>query len=269
MIIGIIRDAFSFILLFVLVYLMFVHVFSIMFLNEDCYSAYDDEEERIKCQMWRTERFSHDSLLTMGIMTLGEIGLAQTNIPDDNPIKTSGLFLFLFIIVIVLMNVLIAIVSDSYDDAITRADMLFWCNQLDLMAESAIVYRGGSFPVQVVQRRDAMRDSIKRHIMNIRKHKAWSGKILESCRRIETDAEFKAKRVSHELSEMKQEIIDEVRAMLQDQKRSMMSHAAKSTDSMLSNETGMKLRHKKRNQRLGALKGQQKNMNSAAVVPKS
>ena len=66
--------------------------------------------------------------------------LGLKNFPDDEPALTFVLFYFLFIIVIVMMNVLIAIVSDSYADAMTRAEMLFWCSQLDLIAESTILF---------------------------------------------------------------------------------------------------------------------------------
>lgn len=76
MLIGIIRQASSFILLFVIMYIMFVHTFSLVYYDPDCYEDHDDEEERSRCSPWTEETLSQDAMLTVGFMTLGETALA-------------------------------------------------------------------------------------------------------------------------------------------------------------------------------------------------
>ena len=88
--------------------------------------------------------------------------------------QNTGLFyiylVYLFVIFIVLMNILIAIVSDSFDDAMSRAQKLFWFSRLDLIAESGMVFHpgprkdGGVFPNRLVRDKDALRVDIEDHL---------------------------------------------------------------------------------------------------------
>ncbi|GMI30895.1 hypothetical protein TeGR_g10828 [Tetraparma gracilis] len=48
---------------------------------------------------------------------------------------------FMFIIVIVMLNVLIAIVSDSYDNAMVKSTELFWLARLELVAEVSTTFK--------------------------------------------------------------------------------------------------------------------------------
>ncbi|GMI20071.1 hypothetical protein TeGR_g7190, partial [Tetraparma gracilis] len=52
---------------------------------------------------------------------------------------------FMFIIVIVMLNVLIAIVSDSYDNAMVKSTELFWLARLELVAEVSTTFKGVSY----------------------------------------------------------------------------------------------------------------------------
>jgi hypothetical protein len=217
-------------------------VFSLVFFDPDCYRDHDDEVEREKCRNWRKETFSKDGYLTVGFMTLGEIALGLENFPDDEPALTFVLFFFLFIIVIVMMNVLIAIVSDSYDDAMTRAEMLFWCSQLDLIAESTILFKpgnvenGGSFPTALVKGREPLLADIKEHLVKSKNEKKWAGRVVESVRRIETDTEFKTKRLGHEMMNMKLEILDEIKLILEEQ-RALVAPTMRKGDSSSTRQT--------------------------------
>ena len=48
---------------------------------------------------------------------------------------------FMFIVVVVMLNVLIAIVSDSYDNAMVRSNELFWSARLSLVAEVSTTFK--------------------------------------------------------------------------------------------------------------------------------
>jgi hypothetical protein len=58
---------------------------------------------------------------------------------DDTAFQTdfAGVLftLLMLVVVIVMMNILIAIVSDSYTDAMKRSAPLFWRARVDLIAE--------------------------------------------------------------------------------------------------------------------------------------
>jgi hypothetical protein len=47
---------------------------------------------------------------------------------------------FMFIVVVILLNILIAIVSDSYDNAMVKSTELFWKSRLELVAEIKTVF---------------------------------------------------------------------------------------------------------------------------------
>lgn len=157
-------------------------------------------------------------------------------------------------IVIVLMNVLIAIVSDSFDDAITRADELYWCSRLDLIAEADNFLipgnwdNGGSFPPFLVKGREELLSEIKEHMLNTKAQKRWEGKVVESVRRIETDAEFKAKRIESQLNAMKLEVVQEVQKLLEEQ-RTLLAPLLRKEATAQYSKMGMVTQHQRRNQR--------------------
>ena len=71
------------------------------------------------------------SLLLLGF--IGDYDL--DNYP--NPADRTYLVLFLVVVVIVQLNILIAIVSDSYDAAIAKSEALYYRSHLELVSETA------------------------------------------------------------------------------------------------------------------------------------
>ena len=52
------------------------------------------------------------------------------------------------ITLITLFNILIAIVCDSYDDALSRSDKTFWIQRMHLCAETYMVFKPGNYAVR-------------------------------------------------------------------------------------------------------------------------
>ena len=50
-------------------------------------------------------------------------------------------FLYMFIVVIIMLNVLIAIVSDSYDAAMAKSDELYWRAKYELITEVSTTFQ--------------------------------------------------------------------------------------------------------------------------------
>ena len=48
--------------------------------------------------------------------------------------------LFIIVISIILLSILIAIVSDSYDDAMANAIILFWASRLEAVMELHVIW---------------------------------------------------------------------------------------------------------------------------------
>jgi len=74
---------------------------------------------------------------TLYLMMLGDYD------PDDFPDTYTSLmsFLFMFLVVVVMMNVLITIVSDSYDNTMVRSNELFWRARLELVAGVSTTFK--------------------------------------------------------------------------------------------------------------------------------
>ena len=73
------------------------------------------------------------SLLLLGF--IGDYDL--DNYP--NPADRTYLVLFLVVVVIVQLNILIAIVSDSYDAAMAKSEALYYRSHLELVGETAMI----------------------------------------------------------------------------------------------------------------------------------
>jgi len=105
------------VLLFILI--VFAMLYHILLVGE--HDLDDDEWSSFDSALWRTWRYA----------IVGEV--------DDGAYPTTPSF-YLFsafglVIVIVMLNILIAIVSDSYADAMRRSAPLFWRARVDLIAE--------------------------------------------------------------------------------------------------------------------------------------
>ena len=106
----------------------------------DC--EYDDE---VVCGIGEYETIENESkfatvtstLQTLYMMMLGDFNPEHFN-GDYLPLALG--FLFMFIVVIIMLNVLIAIVSDSYDAAMSKSDELFWRAKFELITEVSTTF---------------------------------------------------------------------------------------------------------------------------------
>mmetsp|Transcript_68725 Transcript_68725/g.191720 ORF Transcript_68725/g.191720 Transcript_68725/m.191720 type:complete len:433 (-) Transcript_68725:117-1415(-) len=121
---------------------------------------------------------------------------------------------FLQISFITLLNILVAIVCDSYDDAINRSDKTYWVQRMDLCAETSLVYRvgtyadGGCFPSCLVKNNNKLKENIDKYMTkNLgKKSRKWKGKMAAMAHMLTKDSEQKTRRLMRELKEMRQEV---------------------------------------------------------------
>ena len=79
--------------------------------------------------------------MPMTIMSTYTMLLGDFDLDAYPSLYTKLLFVvFMFIVVIILLNILIAIVSDSYDNAMVKSTELFWKSRLELVAEIKTVF---------------------------------------------------------------------------------------------------------------------------------
>jgi len=95
------------------------------------------------------------TLDTLYQMMLGEY--ERDNFPDIFTTLLS--FLFMVLVVVVMMNVLIAIVSDSYDNAMVRSNELFWRARLELVAEVSTTFKQVLARMPTVERWEEFSDN--------------------------------------------------------------------------------------------------------------
>jgi len=130
----IIVDCKEFMVVFIVIVFMFAHVFYLLLgplaFNED--SDDDDIPATVFTDKW-------ESILTSVLMSMGVFDRAWFNAEEDHGAFTNLLvfyfFAFLFVVFIIMLNVLIAVVSDSYAFATTQAEMLFLVSRFELVAE--------------------------------------------------------------------------------------------------------------------------------------
>jgi len=128
----------AFLLAILVILISFAQMFWVVYLEQPvCKFACDEEDARCKAEMEGCG-FPHcefgDSFLKVYTMMMGEIG---TETRYDQNLVAQILYIFYsFFIVILLSNVLIAIVTDSYEIVQNdRAAIVFWSNRLDFVSE--------------------------------------------------------------------------------------------------------------------------------------
>ena len=84
--------------------------------------------------------------------------------------------------------------------------------------------------------REPLLADIKEHLVKSKNEKKWAGRVVESVRRIETDTEFKTKRLGHEMMNMKLEILDEIKLILEEQ-RALVAPTMRKGDSSSTRQT--------------------------------
>jgi hypothetical protein len=125
----IIVDSKEFMVVFVVIVFMFAHVFYLLLGP----LAFDDDIDAVVF----TDKW--ESVLTSVLMSMGVFDRNWFQANEGDGTTTNLLvfyfFAFLFVVFIIMLNVLIAVVSDSYDFATTQAKTLFLVSRFELVAE--------------------------------------------------------------------------------------------------------------------------------------
>ena len=120
--------------------------------------------------------------------------------------------------VLVLINVSIAIVSDSYDTAMATADELFYRARLEYISETASLY-SGYFPAWLKPSEEAVKRALEAALDDAKDDgSSDTGRIQDIVRRVRGAVDNSTKRAQRDtdasISEMRKEIA-ELKAMLQ------------------------------------------------------
>ena len=128
----ILRDLSSFILVLLMIMAMFGQAFYILLaVPEDEYVVDDDDPPTIAFQRIDQTFFSLYLMLT---------GTEPSPRSFEGPWPTILSMSYTIIVFIILLNVLIAIVGDSYDSVLVKSDELFWRSRLLLINEISTVF---------------------------------------------------------------------------------------------------------------------------------
>lgn len=118
--------------------------------------------------------------------------------------------IFMLVIFIGMMNILIAIVSDSYDDALSRSSKTYWVNRLDLCAETGLVYKlgnwtdGGWFPKRMVPSNAKIQSLINQVLETTmsKQQRQSKGKFADLQYKMMKDSEAKTRRIVRDVKVM-------------------------------------------------------------------
>jgi len=125
----IMRDIKAFLVVQIMVMVMFGHAFYLE-LSETEMSFHDEFSSNPYSTMWKTFQ-------TLFNMLIGDF---DSSIYGYEYVKI--LFMaYMFVVVIIMLNVLIAIVSDSYAEAMSQSDQLYYMSRLELIVEIRDTFR--------------------------------------------------------------------------------------------------------------------------------
>ncbi|GMH98609.1 hypothetical protein TrVE_jg11937 [Triparma verrucosa] len=120
------KDLFSFIAVLVIILVMFGHAFYLVLSDNEASDGDEIDFTNIGGTAWS--------------LYLTILGTFESSVFTG--IWSQTLFLFYsFLVVIILLNVLIAIVSDSYDAVLVTSTELFWRSRLELVAEITTTFK--------------------------------------------------------------------------------------------------------------------------------
>ena len=216
------KNAKYFLLLLLVILLGFGHAFFIAFRNEDFTSNANDV-----LNPWKTavEAMSTVVFMALGLRTFEEtFPEADSNDEGGDHLSTRlyvslmAFFVFSIMISIIMLNLLIAVVTDSYDDAITRSAMLFWYSRLLMVAEYGTLLKpggwssGGGYPDWFVLGKAECKQAVTDHCnFHLGATSRYAGKIMDIFSRISRDGEYKTKRMMSQLKghgERLEDVID-------------------------------------------------------------
>jgi len=138
----VVQRLFAFLLAVAVILLAFAQMFFIVYTDTVCCSTNTTDMTNMNITNFTNEGKADDfphcsfqySLLKVYTMMMGEIGSESRY--SDNLVAQILYVLYAFLVVILLSNVLIAIVTDSYEIIQNdRAAIVFWSNRLDFVAE--------------------------------------------------------------------------------------------------------------------------------------
>lgn len=103
------------------------------------YSKYDYDEEDCEAppSVLLFDKI-HSTFFSLYLMLLGKLDEPEPFYAS--PLATALFMLYSFVVFIILLNVLIAIVGDSYDAVLVKSTELFWRSRLELIAEINTVF---------------------------------------------------------------------------------------------------------------------------------
>ena len=132
----IVRDLYEFVVVFCIFVLAFTHIFFFRLSpwDRERFDFHDDDSPN----MFRTLKASFQAVYMLGFTGDFEFD----NYPRDGDIFY--LDLCILVVIVVMSNILIAIVNDSYGDAIKKAERLFWRSRMELITENLLVW-GNNF----------------------------------------------------------------------------------------------------------------------------
>ena len=179
---------FAFCCLLGLIMLMFAHAFYLRLAHRDDadFDFHADDPNPFGS-------VSH-ALFTLYKFILGDFDDGAFLSPEDKALFV----LYMFFVVIVMLNILIAIVSDSYDDGMVRSESLFWLARLGMAQEYQISsQRLRNMFFKLSLNLSVLRGELKvgeegglgaivRHMGKTAKsYDSWTGRVLDIEKRVE------------------------------------------------------------------------------------
>ena len=116
----------------------------------------------------------------------------------DSPVAESLLLALLVAVVLVLLNVLIAILGDSFDGAMVRTEQLFAQARFDLVNDVLRSYPRWCFRCLAAEEMDAL---VLRS-----KQTTWGGRILETVQRVRTMQSTESRNLEVRIDELAQRV---------------------------------------------------------------
>ena len=105
---------------------------------------------------------------------------------------------YMFVVVICMLNVLIAIVSDSYDNAMVKSPELYYRSRLELIAEISTTFH--RFLVKMEGKIEKSELDLKHHLVQSNEGDDWAGKVLDIVKRINRNTGIEIEQVKRDLN---------------------------------------------------------------------
>ena len=164
-----------------------------------------DEDFNVSCTREGETELDFGSITCTGqslyLMVLGKM---DNVVMFKNSYFAWLLFLsYTFLVVIVLLNVLIAIVGDSYDAALVKAEELFWRSRVELIAEISTTFE---FALKLRGKHSNNKQLTFKFKPKLDdEYSDWTGRVLDIVRRVNIQTSSEAARTNRVIKELKDE----------------------------------------------------------------